>query len=52
MPIVAVRKMSISLSEDVADAAIRVAAREGFTVSTWLNRAGESAIAAVEGLRD
>jgi len=49
MPTVAVKKLSISLDEDVAEAAVRVAAREGLSVSAWLNRAAERAIKLAEG---
>ena len=49
MSVVAVRKLSISLNEDVAAAAVRVVERKGVSVSTWLNRAAEQAIRVAEG---
>lgn len=45
----AVRKISISLNEDVAVAAARFAEREGVSLSTWLNDAAERAIRLSEG---
>ena len=49
MTTMAVRKISISLSEDVAAAASRFAEIEGVSLSTWLNNAAERAIRLSEG---
>lgn len=49
MPVMTVKKLSVSLRADVADAVARVAAREGVSVSTWLNEAAEHAIRIADG---
>lgn len=49
MRIVAVRKLSISLNEEVAAAAARNAKNEGVSLSTWLNDAAERTIRLSEG---
>lgn len=45
-----VKKLSIALDERVAAAASASAEREGLSLSAWLNRAAENAIAIEEGL--
>jgi hypothetical protein len=40
-----VRKLSIALDEQVADAAVASAERHGLSLSAWLNRAAENALA-------
>ena len=45
-----VRKLSIALDEQVADAAAASAARHGLSLSAWLNRAAENALAIDDGL--
>ncbi|HET6630313.1 MAG TPA: hypothetical protein VFG91_11115 [Woeseiaceae bacterium] len=44
------KKLSIALDERVAAAASASAEREGLSLSAWLNRAAENAIAIEEGL--
>lgn len=45
-----VRKLSIALDEQVADAAVASAERHGLSLSAWLNRAAENALAIEDGL--
>jgi len=45
-----VRKLSVALEDEVADAASRAAARSGLSLSAWLNSAAEHALAIEEGL--
>ena len=45
-----VRKLSIALDEQVADAAVASAERQGLSLSAWLNRAAENALAIEDGL--
>ena len=47
---VGVRKLSVALEEQVAEAAVASAARHGLSLSAWLNRAAENALAIEEGL--
>jgi hypothetical protein len=48
MTVMAVEKMSISLSVEVAERARRAAAYEGIPLSTWLSRAAEEAAGLAE----
>ena len=45
-----VRKLSVALEDDVADAASKAAARSGQSLSAWLNNAAEHELAIEEGL--
>jgi hypothetical protein len=45
-----VRKLSIALEEGVANAAARSAHRQGLSLSAWLTRAAENALAIEDGL--
>jgi hypothetical protein len=45
-----VRKLSVGIDTAVADAAARAAAKEGLSVSAWLNRAAERALTIERGL--
>jgi hypothetical protein len=45
-----VRKLSIALDEQVADAAVASAERHDLSLSAWLNRAAENALAIEDGL--
>jgi hypothetical protein len=45
-----VRKLSVALDESVAEAAAATAERQGLSLSAWLNRAAENALAIEEGL--
>lgn len=45
-----VRKLSVALDEQVADAAAASAERLGLSLSAWLNRAAENALAIEDGL--
>jgi hypothetical protein len=45
-----VRKLSVALDEQVADAAVASAERHGLSLSAWLNRAAENALAVEDGL--
>lgn len=45
-----VRKLSVALEEQVAEAAAASAERHGLSLSAWLNRAAENALAVEEGL--
>ena len=45
-----VRKLSVALDEQVADAAVASAERHGLSLSAWLNRAAENALAIEDGL--
>lgn len=44
------RKLSVALDEGVAEAASVSAERQGLSLSAWLNRAAENALAVEEGL--
>lgn len=46
----AVRKLSVALEEHVAEAAAASAERLGLSLSAWLNRAAENALAVEDGL--
>ena len=46
-----VRKISVALNEDTAQAASEAAARHGVSLSSWLNQAAERALRIEEGLR-
>ena len=46
----AVRKFSVALSEEVAQAAADAAARRGVSMSSWLNAAVERALVVEAGL--
>ena len=45
-----VKKLSIALDERVADAAAASAERHGLSLSAWLNRVAQNALAVEEGL--
>jgi hypothetical protein len=45
-----VKKLSIALDERVAEAAAASAERHGLSLSAWLNRAAERALAVEDGL--
>jgi hypothetical protein len=45
-----VKKLSIALDERVADAAAASAERHGLSLSAWLNRAAQNALALEDGL--
>lgn len=45
-----VRKLSVALDEQVAEAAGASAERQGLSLSAWLNRAAENALAIEAGL--
>jgi hypothetical protein len=45
-----VRKLSVALDEQVAEAAAASAERHGLSLSAWLNRAAENALAIEDGL--
>jgi hypothetical protein len=45
-----VRKLSVALDEQVADAAAASAERLGLSLSAWLNRAAENALLIEDGL--
>lgn len=45
-----VRKLSVALEEHVAEAAAASAERHGLSLSAWLNRAAENALAVEDGL--
>jgi hypothetical protein len=45
-----VRKLSVALDAQVADAAAASAERHGLSLSAWLNRAAENALAIEDGL--
>ncbi len=45
-----VKKLSVALDEGVADRAAASAARLGLSLSAWLNRAAETALAIEDGL--
>lgn len=47
---VGVRKLSVALDEHVANAAAASAERQGLSLSAWLNRAAEDALAIEDGL--
>lgn len=44
------RKLSVALDAEVADAAAAAAERDGLSLSGWLNRAAENALAVEDGL--
>lgn len=46
-----VKKLSVALDERVARAASASAARQGLSLSAWLNRAAENALAIEDGLQ-
>lgn len=46
----AVRKLSVALDEDIAEAAGRAAKRAGISLSGWVNRAAENELAIEAGL--
>jgi hypothetical protein len=48
--VMAVKKLSVALDEQVADAAAASAERHGLSLSAWLNRAAENALAIEDGL--
>ena len=50
MPSMGVKKLSIALDERVAEAAAASAERHGLSLSAWLNRAAEKALAIEDGL--
>lgn len=45
-----VRKLRVALDDGVAQAAVASAERQGLSLSAWLNRAAESALAIEDGL--
>jgi hypothetical protein len=45
-----VKKLSVALHERVAEAAAASAERHGLSLSAWLNRAAENALAIEDGL--
>jgi hypothetical protein len=51
MNVMSVRKLSVALDEAVARAAAASAARGGLSLSAWLNRAAQEALAVEDGLR-
>lgn len=50
MPPMGVKKLSVALDERVAEAAAASAERLGLSLSAWLNRAAEKALAIEDGL--
>jgi hypothetical protein len=50
MPAMGVKKLSVALDERVAVAAAASAERHGLSLSAWLNRAAEKALAIEDGL--
>jgi hypothetical protein len=50
MPPMGVKKLSIALDERVAEAAAASAERNGLSLSAWLNRAAQNALAVEDGL--
>lgn len=46
-----VRKLSVALDQDTAQAAADAAARRGVSLSAWLNEAAERALRIEEGLQ-
>jgi hypothetical protein len=50
MPDMEVKELSISLDERVAEAAAASAERHGLSLSAWLNRAAQNALAVENGL--
>ena len=46
-----VRKLSVALDENTAQAAADAAARRGVSLSSWLNNAAEHALRVEEGLQ-
>lgn len=47
--VVAVRKLSVALDEEVAAQVVRAAERAGMSVSAWLNHAAENELAIEAG---
>ena len=47
---VPVRKLSIALEDDIAEAASRAAERAGLSLSAWMNHAAENELAIEAGL--
>jgi predicted transcriptional regulator len=45
-----VKKLSVALEDDVADAASKAAARSGLSLSAWLNTAAEHQLAIEAGI--
>ena len=45
-----VKKLSVALDERVAEAAAAAAERHGLSLSAWLNRAAQNALALEDGL--
>jgi hypothetical protein len=45
-----VRKLSVALDDGVAQVAVASAERQGLSLSAWLNRAAERALAIEDGL--
>ena len=45
-----VKKLSVALDERVAEAAAASAERQGLSLSAWLNRAAQNALALEDGL--
>ena len=50
MPVMGVKKLSIALDERVAAAAAASAERHGLSLSAWVNRAAQNALALEDGL--
>jgi hypothetical protein len=50
MPAMGVKKLSVALDERVAEAAAASAERHGLSLSAWLNRAAQNALAVEDGL--
>lgn len=46
----AVKKLSVALDDEVAEAAAKAASRAGVSLSAWLNHAAENELAIEEGL--
>ena len=46
-----VRKISVALEQDIAQAATEAAALRGVSLSSWLNQAAERALRIEDGLR-
>jgi hypothetical protein len=46
----AVKKLSVALDDEVAEAAAKAASRAGVSLSAWLNHAAENELALEEGL--
>lgn len=50
MPVMGVKKLSVTLDERVAEAAAASAERHGLSLSAWLNRAAKNALGVEDGL--